>query len=226
MGGWPTHLPGLLGPVLAAFAVTLLSGGGPATRWPSDPVVGGPAVGGPGVSAVVVLLVVVNGLGEETGWRGFLQPALQRHMRPLYATGVVAVIWAGWHAPLFAIVSNFRSFDAVTLVGFFIGLLSGAIVLGWLYNKTGSVLAVAVWHATYNLTSATEAAHGLPAAISTNVVIVAAIVLVTADLVTYGRVLAPTNRSEVLPRSGPSPRPFAAATQQAQEYRNSDRRLR
>src|SRR5436190_10576427 len=108
---------------------------------------GFPAWGG---LAVLVLLVLVNGLGEETGWRGFLQPTLQRRMRPLYAILVVAAIWASWHAPLFAILTTFHDFTPATLVGFAIGLACGAIVLGWLYNRTGSILAVAVWHATYN----------------------------------------------------------------------------
>ena len=79
------------------------------------------------------------------------------------------------------------------MLGFFVGLACGAIVLGWLYNWTGSILAVAVWHATYNLTSATVAAHGLPAAVSTTVVIIAAVGLVVADLITRGRVLAPAS---------------------------------
>jgi membrane protease YdiL (CAAX protease family) len=230
VGGWPTHLPGLVGPALAAFVVALLGQGwagarqlaAHVVRWrigwwwlvALSPVlmlavslgvalvVGEPVPalaaygelnGFPtwGVLAVIALLVVVNGLGEETGWRGFLQPMLQRRMRPLLAMLVVAGIWAGWHAPLFAILTNFRGFDTVTLVGFVIGLASGAIVLGWLYNRTGSVLAVAVWHGTYNLTSATTASHGLPAAVSTTVVIIAAVTLVVADLATHGRVLAP-----------------------------------
>jgi membrane protease YdiL (CAAX protease family) len=229
VGGWPTHLPGLLGPAIAAFVVTVLGQGWTGARelaarlvrwrigwwWlvalspalmlgisvvvrliigePVPPLAAyGEINGFPtwGVLPVVGLLVVVNGLGEETGWRGFLQPALQQRMRPLLAMLVVAVIWAGWHAPLFAVLTNFRGFDTFTLVGFVIGLACGAIVLGWLYNRTSSILAVAVWHATYNLTSATTASHGLPAAISTTVVIIAAVTLVVADLATHGRVLA------------------------------------
>jgi CAAX protease family protein len=144
-----------------------------------------------GPVGVLALLVLVNGLGEETGWRGYLQPALQRRMRPLFAMLLVALVWAGWHAPLFAIMEGYRGFTAGTLIGFFIGLASGAIVLGWLYNRTGSVLAVAVWHATYNLASASVAARGPAAALATTAVILAAVVLVVADLRTGGRTLAP-----------------------------------
>jgi membrane protease YdiL (CAAX protease family) len=139
----------------------------------------------------VLVLLVLGALGEETGWRGYLQPALQHRMRPLVAMLVVALVWAGWHAPLFAMLDGYRGFNPVTLAGFVIGLASGAIVLGWLYNRTGSVLAVAVWHATYNLTSASLAARGLIAALTTTAVIIAAAALVVADIRTGGRTLAP-----------------------------------
>ncbi len=229
VGGWPTHLPGLLGPAVATVAVTgMVTGRASArdllarlTRWrigwwwlvALSPLVllglalaGRAAAGqGPprweefglingfpswGPLTVLVLLIVVNGLGEETGWRGFLQPALQRVLPPRLAILAVAAVWAGWHAPLFAILTTYRGFTPLTLVGFGIGLACGAVVLGWLYNRTGSILAVAVWHATYNVTAATAAAHGVIAAVSTTAVMIAAASLIIADVVTHGRVLA------------------------------------
>jgi membrane protease YdiL (CAAX protease family) len=51
-----------------------------------------------GPVGVLALLVVLNGFGEEVGWRGYLQPTLQRRLRPVPAMLIVAVIWAGWHA--------------------------------------------------------------------------------------------------------------------------------
>src|SRR5437763_233675 len=39
-------------------------------------------------------------LGEEPGWRGYLQPSLQRNHSRLTATVIVATIVAGWHVPL------------------------------------------------------------------------------------------------------------------------------
>jgi membrane protease YdiL (CAAX protease family) len=181
VGGWPTHLPGLVGPAAAAIVVTLVFGGrdaavrlvGRVLRWrigwwwlvATSPLLlvlgdlavrgaagnGGPALrefgemNGPPQWTVIgaVLLLVVTGLGEETGWRGFLQPVLQRRMRPLLAVLVVAAIWAAWHAPLFLMVANYRGFTPAMAVGFVVGLTCGAVRLGWLYNRTGSVLAAA-----------------------------------------------------------------------------------
>jgi membrane protease YdiL (CAAX protease family) len=222
--GWPTHLPALLGPMIAAIALSAFYGGrsGLATllrrmvgfkapiRWwvfalsplfvlgavlLLDVLTGrsGPAVaefamfgGVPsrwGALGVALILLVVNGFGEETGWRGYALPRLQQRFRPLTATLVVALCWAAWHLPMFFVVDTFRAFTPPLVVGWFIGIFSGSVVLSWLYNRSGSsILLVAVWHTTYNLISGTDAATGLLAALSTTLVIVLACVLVVLQL--------------------------------------------
>lgn len=141
-----------------------------------------------GVAAVAALVLLVNGFGEETGWRGFALPLLQRRFSPLAAMSIVAVLWAGWHLPMFFVVGNFRSFGAGTVVGWFLGLLAGSIVLGWLYNRSGgSVVLVAVWHAGFNMVSGTAAATGVLAAVATTAVMTLAAVLVAAEVIARRR---------------------------------------
>ncbi len=140
-----------------------------------------------GPAGVAAVLVVVNGFGEETGWRGYLLPALQRRFRPLTAMLLLAPIWALWHAPMFAVVSTFRGFGAGTLVGWFLGLVCGSVVLGWLYNRTGSIAIVAVWHGLFNVVSGTAAAAGLIAAVSSTVVMVLAVGLIGAEVLATRR---------------------------------------
>jgi membrane protease YdiL (CAAX protease family) len=136
-----------------------------------------------GVWGVAVAVLLVNGFGEETGWRGYAVPVLQRRYSPLTATLVVALMWAVWHVPMFVVVASFRSFGPALLVGWLIGLGCGAIVLTWLYNRSGgSILLVAVWHTGYNLVSGTAAGSGLLAAISTTAVIVLATALVALEV--------------------------------------------
>jgi membrane protease YdiL (CAAX protease family) len=137
-----------------------------------------------GAVGVVAIVFLVNGFGEETGWRGYVQPALQRRHSPLVATLGVAGIWAVWHLPMFLVLATFRSFSPVTLVGWCIGLVSGAFVLAWLYNRSGgSILLVALWHAGYNLVSATAIGAGFLGAASTVLVILGATVLVVLEVV-------------------------------------------
>lgn len=109
-----------------------------------------------GLVGVYVLAVAVNGFGEETGWRGFALPQLQRRHRPLYASLLLAIGWAGWHLPLLFVLDSFRGFNPAMLPGFLIGLACGSIVLTYVYNGTGgSILLVALWHTTYNMATAT-----------------------------------------------------------------------
>ena len=122
---------------------------------------------------MLVALVVLNGFGEETGWRGFAYHRLRQRHGPTRAALLVAVGWACWHAPLFFLVANFEGFSAGTLVGFVLGIAAGALVLSYVYDRTGSsILAAACWHSAYNLTSASTATQGVIAAMSTTVVMV------------------------------------------------------
>ena len=214
--GWPTHLPGLMGPAFAAVVVTLgwhgtaglLDLGRRAVRWRgvgrwwwSVPAVlalgavglavaaatgtpvdlGGLAEysGAPVVSVVVLLgyVLLVNGYGEELGWRGLLADGLVDRVGEVRAALLVTVVWAAWHLPLFWVVASFRSMGWAT-IGWVLGLLAGSVVLTRLYVGSGrSILLVAVWHTAFNLTSATTATQGLPAAFTSTAVMVAAVVV-------------------------------------------------
>jgi uncharacterized protein len=128
----------------------------------------------PGVRGLAGWLVwtLTFGLGEETGWRGFALPRLQSSYPARTAALIVGLFWAGWHAPAF--LYNYElSLMSVTV--FLVGILSGSALLTWLYNSTGgSLLAVILWHGTYN--AATAGASPLTAAAITAAVILAAIV--------------------------------------------------
>ena len=43
--------------------------------------------------------VVIVGLFEELGWRGFLLPRLQRGQTALVAALLVGLVWLPWHLP-------------------------------------------------------------------------------------------------------------------------------
>jgi len=132
-----------------------------------------------GLALTFLLAFVVNGFGEEAGWRGFLVDRLVERHGQLRTASFVAVVWAGWHLPLFLVVDSFRGLG-ITVVGWIIGLYAGSIVLTWLYVAGGrSIFLVALWHTAYNFTSATSAMNGLPAAVtSTAVMVVASVVIV------------------------------------------------
>lgn len=96
------------------------------------------------------VLLLGGGL-EEVGWRGCLQPALERLRGTagvLIAPLLTGLIWGFWHLPLFAIPGTFQSavpLWAVLMVGVALSFSFGA-----LRRTTGNVVSCVVSHAWYN----------------------------------------------------------------------------
>lgn len=92
------------------------------------------------------------GIGEETGWRGYALPSLQKKFSALASTFILTVGWACWHIPAFIYRPLYSQMDVAGIAGFFFSMLMGSFVLTWLYNSTkGSLLIVAIFHAMIEL---------------------------------------------------------------------------
>lgn len=133
---------------------------------------GAPSVG----LTVVPYVLVVNGFGEEIGWRGFLAERLLDQTDRGRTALIVWPIWALWHLPLFWIVESFLEFGIAGTLGWAIGIGFGSVFLTWLYSSAKrSILVVALWHCAYNFAAATEAGSGVGAVVATAAVVVVAI---------------------------------------------------
>lgn len=183
--GLPWLLLGLVSP-LVLFAVAVLGVTVATGAWPDVGAWSGRDaawwLGG-------LAAALAYGVGEETGWRGFLLERLQRRRSALSATFVLTLAWAAWHVPMFAYRFDF---GGVEVVGFFVGLFAGAIVLTALFNGSGgSVFVVAAWHAIWNVVNilALPVSMSVVATMSTLVMVAAVVVVVV-----WGpRRLAPTS---------------------------------
>jgi membrane protease YdiL (CAAX protease family) len=111
---------------------------------------------------VLPLWLVTFGFGEEIGWRGFALPRLQKSMSAPRATLVLGVLWTVWHVPAFFYLDTYQSMPWIVLPGLIFGIFCGAVLFTWLYNGTGgSVLMVAIWHALFDLVSASKAGQDI-----------------------------------------------------------------
>jgi membrane protease YdiL (CAAX protease family) len=121
------------------------------------------------------LPLVTYGFGEEAGWRGFALPYLQNKYSAFTATTILSVFWIGWHIPSFF----YRyGLSGGMLIGFIIGIYAGALWLTFIFNYTkGSLLAVSIWHFTWNTVSMIGKAEMIAAIMSTLIMILAVFVI-------------------------------------------------
>ncbi len=110
-----------------------------------------PASGHAVLAAVNFLLVFLIGgpLGEEFGWRGYAQPALQARWGWRIASVVLGAVWAVWHLPLFYSPGAVQSH--LPMGWYALSAIASAVVFAWLYNRSrGSVLPALVLHTAVN----------------------------------------------------------------------------
>lgn len=115
---------------------------------------------------VLGVWLLTYGLGEETGWRGFALPHLQRNRSAASATLILALVWACWHLPAFFFRDTYVDMGVLGFPFFAFMMLFSTMVFTWLYNSTnGSLLIVVLFHAVFNWFSVSEAGGQFAASI-------------------------------------------------------------
>ena len=123
--------------------------------------------------AMVPLALAGRGvIAPLPGWLHYLSaygpllPALRRGHGPRAASFAIACGWMIWHIPAFFYLPSYARFGVGDLVGFFLGVLSGAYLLTWLsIASRGGALLPIVWHGLFNFTTAPPSSGGLVAAV-------------------------------------------------------------
>jgi membrane protease YdiL (CAAX protease family) len=111
---------------------------------------------------IPIYLVVINlafapfinfipSLGEEYGWRGFLQPKLIEKYSLLKGFLLTGTIWGLWHAPVILMGYNYPSHpNLIGVMAFTIWTILVGFFLGWLRIKSKSVFPAALGHGAIN----------------------------------------------------------------------------
>lgn len=91
----------------------------------------------------IVMLPFV-GIAEETGWRGVLQPELDKRMPYPFSVLLTALIWFAWHLPLWTDPTSNHYYDSI--IGFAVTIFIWSFAMAAIYKSTKSVIACAVYH--------------------------------------------------------------------------------
>ena len=134
---------------VAALFVAALIGGAPVSWSAPGPIVR--------IVPMMLVLIILAGLGEEFGWRGFLIPRLQNRHNALVTSLIIGAFHSLWHVPLFLVNGTVQNGWAQQLglipafFGYSVFVIAWAVQLTWVFNNTrGSVLLVAVVHGAGN----------------------------------------------------------------------------
>lgn len=147
--GWRTTLRFAL---LGAVGATLVSLGAVLVAAAAGWTTLGLSAGSTGELVLLPLMalgVAIPAVGEEIGWRGFLQQELSAlgTWPSLVLTGV---FWGLWHAPLVLLGYNYGTTDPLVLVPMVVTTILMGILIGWLRMRTDSVYPGALAHGVLN----------------------------------------------------------------------------
>ncbi|MDH4022631.1 MAG: CPBP family intramembrane metalloprotease [Gammaproteobacteria bacterium] len=131
--------------VLAGGLVTVQTGSPPSLA----ALAGGPLGNLHALLDLVLVSAVLQSLGEEPGWRGYLLPKMLGRFRSLPATLLLFPVWWLWHLPFFL---GRPEFGMAQFLGFGLGILSATIWLTFLWERSRSILLAVVWHTALNVT--------------------------------------------------------------------------
>jgi uncharacterized protein len=167
----PLSIVGFVVPTLIGFgtlAVVECAGWGK-SGWfhfsaASVAILGGPWLlgrGAQGWSLFLVNILVTGGyfaalnalaaMGEELGWRGFLQGLLVKELGVARGIGLLGLVWSFWHLPLLLAGYNYPQHPVLgAMVLFPVQLIAGSFFLGWLTIRAGSFWPAAVAHGAVN----------------------------------------------------------------------------
>lgn len=89
--------------------------------------------------------ILIGSIGEEIGWRSFLQLTLEKKNPALLASIIVGTIWGLWH------IGHYKN-GALFMLGFLLFTISASIIVAWLLRDTKYNLIISVlFHISINL---------------------------------------------------------------------------
>lgn len=104
------------------------------------------------------LWIASYGFCEESGWRGWLYPALSGRYGRRAASLLVVVVWVPWHLPQFLFNHTFMTLGW-GVVGWIIGLAAGSVLLSAVFSEgSDSLWPLVIFHGIFDFITASDTA--------------------------------------------------------------------
>jgi len=98
------------------------------------------------VFIMAILTTISGSVGEEIGWRGFVQTEATKELGPFKSSIVTGLLWGLWH------VSKIWQAGFTSYIIFTINIISMSIIMGYIFHKSNrSLINMIVYHSTTNL---------------------------------------------------------------------------
>jgi len=98
----------------------------------------------------VVWTLIQGATGEESGWRGFLQPSLEKTNSVIKSSLIIGIIWGFWHTPLW-LMEGYGGIQLLMYIGgFLLAIVSVSIIIAICYSRCRN-LFIPIWiHFMFN----------------------------------------------------------------------------
>jgi len=123
VGIWPSIMAIAI-PILLFYLIGIINIGQPYANAPT-----------------LIATAIIYGIFEEYGWRGYLQSELS-HLNKFYKYLIISILWYIWHLNFGLTMGHFVSYLFV---------LVGSIGIGFVADKSKSLIFVGLFHAFFNL---------------------------------------------------------------------------
>lgn len=105
----------------------------------------------PTVISAFFFTLIQGPTGEESGWRGYLLPAIEKKIGVVKGSLVVSLIWSFWHAPIWFLGTGYSGTELIKyIIVFVICITSVGFIIGICFHYCKN-LFVPIWiHFLFN----------------------------------------------------------------------------
>ena len=103
------------------------------------------------VNAIIhgIIFIIVGGGNEELGWRGILQPELEKKFSNFITSCIITIPWSLWHIPFWFTKGDMH--QEVPFLLFVFAVFAMGIIAGAIKKTTNSVFYCVLFHGLSNL---------------------------------------------------------------------------